>query len=252
MSSSTFIKPFPSNLPETSKSFQVSEVGYKEIILSPVEGTQDIFVSIEAEMKALVVLAGSATEKTYSRTNLKVDVAKGASCDCVVIFSGGAQLETHLEILLAGEGANAKITGIGHGEAEQQHSLQVQIHHVVPHTQGNVFFRGVYEANAKINCGGLLKILPEAQQTESYFRNDILLLDHALALSTPTLEIGANDVKASHGSTTSRLDIQQLFYLQSRGLSLRQARQLIIAGFFSPALARVPAAFCKPFQPNVA
>lgn len=248
----TFLNPFPSDLPESNKSILISADNNKEIILSPIEGTQNLTISIEAGNKALVVLAGSATKNIFSKTNLKINIAKGASCDCVTIFSGGSQLAVHFEILLAGEGANAQVTGIGHGEANQQHSFNVVLRHSTPHTQGNVFFRGVYEAKSRLGCSGLLEILPAAQQTSSYFRNDILLLDQALAQSIPTLEIRANDVKASHGSTTSRLNPEQLFYLQSRGLSTHQARQLIIAGFFSPALARVPAAFCAPFLSNTA
>ena len=78
---------------------------------------------------------------------------------------------------------------------------------------------------------GLIKVEKNAQNTNSYFRDDVLLLDDGIAESLPTLEIEANEVKASHGSTTSRINEEQLFYLQSRGISKLQARQMIIDGF---------------------
>jgi Fe-S cluster assembly protein SufD len=107
-----------------------------------------------------------------------------------------------------------------------------------PHTSGNIAIRGVYEQTSRAVFSGLIKIEKEAQQTDSYFRDDVLLLDDAIAGSLPTLEIEANDVKASHSSTTSRIHDDQLFYVQSRGISRQGAQNLIIQGF----LGKIPEA----------
>ena len=87
---------------------------------------------------------------------------------------------------------------------------------------------------------GLIKISEEAQLTDSYLtNNNILLSDEARADSVPTLEINANDVKASHGATVGNLDKDEIFYLMSRGLTKSSAEKLIINGFFAPVLKSI-------------
>jgi Fe-S cluster assembly protein SufD len=83
-------------------------------------------------------------------------------------------------------------------------------------------------------------VAPGANGTDAYQVNNNLLLDRrARADSIPGLEIEANEVRCTHGATAGQIDREQLFYLQSRGLSLAEARKLIVEGFFEPVYQRV-------------
>jgi Fe-S cluster assembly protein SufD len=87
----------------------------------------------------------------------------------------------------------------------------------------------------------MIRVHPGGQRTNAFQSNRNLLLSHdAKADSKPELEIMANDLRCTHGSAISRLDEQHLFYLQTRGLSRRQAIHMIVEGFFAEVLDRLP------------
>lgn len=94
--------------------------------------------------------------------------------------------------------------------------------------------------NSKAIFSGLIKVDPAAQNTDSFQTNrNLLLSKEAEADSLPGLEILANEVKCSHGATTSKIDEQELFYLQSRGISKTIAEKLIVLGFFEDIIGQV-------------
>src|SRR5260370_8126495 len=87
----------------------------------------------------------------------------------------------------------------------------------------------------------MIRIRPKAQQTASFLSDHTLLLsDKCRAESIPSLEIGANQVSASHGATTGKIDEEQLFYLMVRGIPREEAERIIGQGFFEPVLQRIP------------
>ncbi|MBI5354980.1 MAG: SufD family Fe-S cluster assembly protein, partial [Candidatus Aenigmarchaeota archaeon] len=120
-------------------------------------------------------------------------------------------------------------------------NVMTNAHHRVPNTSNNINVRGVLKDTSSSIYRGLIKIEKNAQQTNSYLSEHSLMIGkNALANSIPSLEIDANDVKASHGSTTGKIDEEQIFYLMSRGLSRRESERLIIEGFFIPIIEKIP------------
>ena len=118
-----------------------------------------------------------------------------------------------------------------------QRTIQV---HEAPNCTSNLLCKNVLRNEAKSIFSGLIKVSKEAQHTDAYQTNrNLLLSSEAKADSLPGLEILANEVKCSHGATTSRIDPQELFYLQSRGMSLKDAEKLIALGFLSGPLNSV-------------
>ncbi|MDP2789845.1 MAG: SufD family Fe-S cluster assembly protein [bacterium] len=218
-----------------------------EITLSPVTGKTLYKVEVAKDASLTLLLASTYADDAFRLVEVFATVGQDASFHLIDRALGGARLETQVTVALAASGASGKVTGMYHGKNQQHHACHVIMQHDVPHTHGDVCVRGVYEGRARAVFTGLIKIEPGAQQTRSYYRDDVLLLDDALAYSLPTLEIEANDVKASHGSTTSRINDEQMFYLTSRGIPAHQARNLLVAGFLTPALKRVPEALCRPF-----
>ncbi|MCA9133873.1 MAG: SufD family Fe-S cluster assembly protein, partial [Planctomycetales bacterium] len=81
---------------------------------------------------------------------------------------------------------------------------------------------------------------PGAQKTDGYQRNDNLMLsDHARADSIPGLEILADDVRCTHGSTSGKVDEELVFYAQSRGFTRKEAVRMIVTGFFQQIFDRI-------------
>ena len=94
---------------------------------------------------------------------------------------------------------------------------------------------------ARSSFEGKIYVEQEAQQTEAYqLNNNLILSEKAAAFSKPNLEIFADDVKASHGATVSKLHLDELFYLRSRGLSEQQVRDHLVRGFCRKLIQEVP------------
>ena len=103
-----------------------------------------------------------------------------------------------------------------------------------------MLFKNALLENSKSVFSGLIKVEPEAQNTDSFQTNrNLLLSPEAEADSLPGLEILANEVKCSHGATTSKIDEQELFYLQSRGMTKKQSEKLIVLGFFEEIIGQI-------------
>ena len=86
----------------------------------------------------------------------------------------------------------------------------------------------------------MIKVDRDAQKTDGYQRDDNLILsESARADSIPGLEIEADDVKCSHGATAGRVDDEQVFYAQARGLTRKEAIRMIVAGFFQQVFDRI-------------
>ncbi len=241
------LRAFPADMPHHEERLDVRAGEHREVTLSPDFGNSRYTIHVAAGGTLVLLLAATYTEDVFRFAEVTATVEQDASFHLVDRALGGARVESRVTVALTASGASGKVTGMYHGKNHEHHACHVIVHHAVPQTHGDVCVRGVYEGHARAVFTGLISIAPGAQQTRSYYRDDVLLLDSALAESLPTLEIEANDVKASHGSTTSRINDEQLFYITSRGIPAQQARNLIVAGFLTPALKRVPEALCKPY-----
>ena len=118
-----------------------------------------------------------------------------------------------------------------------QRTLQL---HQAPNTKSDLLYKNALLESAKTIFSGLIIVDPDAQKTDAYQSNrNLVLSDNAEANSLPGLEIHANDVRCTHGATTSRIDAEQAFYLESRGLTPAAARDLLVFGFFEEVLNRL-------------
>ncbi|MFH1207106.1 MAG: SufD family Fe-S cluster assembly protein [Patescibacteria group bacterium] len=207
----------------------------------------DFTVTVAAGVQLDVVWLGNNLKKSVCPA-IHFMLREKARLRLALSVSRSHEASVRSSIKLIGSGAEAYVSGLFHGFGHDRHILDVAVHHQASNTKGDILIRGVYEDTAYGRFSGLLKIHPGANQTNSYFVDNVLLLDRGMATSIPTLEILANDVRATHGSTTSRVNDDQLFYLKSRGLSTHQAVQHIIRGFFQPILARLPANAEKLFS----
>jgi Fe-S cluster assembly protein SufD len=164
--------------------------------------------------------------------------------DSVVVWEtgqlGGRLTKTYVDSVLKGNGSSADFNGVYFMGDNQHVDLDTLTHHIGLSTGGDLLLKGALRDNARAVFQGMIKIDPNGQQTNSYLKNENLLLsDHARADSIPSLEIDANDVRASHGATISRVDEEYIFYLQSRGIPRSTAVRMIVEGFFSSVFDRM-------------
>jgi Fe-S cluster assembly protein SufD len=114
------------------------------------------------------------------------------------------------------------------------------VDHTVPNCESNELYKGVIDDNSTAVFNGKVFVRQDAQKINAFQSNSNILLSNAAAVnSKPELEIYADDVKCSHGSTTGQLDEEAIFYLRSRGLSEKKARQLMVSAFIDDVLNKV-------------
>jgi Fe-S cluster assembly protein SufD len=154
---------------------------------------------------------------------------------------GGRLAKLNLDTELRGPGANAEMLGMYFASGKELLDFHTLQDHQAPHAGSDLLFKGVLKDEARTVFSGLIRVHEGAQKTDAYQKNNNLILSpHARADSIPNLEIGANDVRCSHGATAGRVAEDQLFYLMSRGLTRRAAERLIVTGFLVPLIERVP------------
>jgi len=125
------------------------------------------------------------------------------------------------------------------GQEFDQRTLQI---HQAPNTKSDLLYKNALRGTAKTIFSGLIVVDPDAQKTDAYQSNrNLMLSDEAEANSLPGLEIQANDVRCTHGATSSRIDPEQEFYLQARGIAKAAADELLTFGFFEEVLNRLSA-----------
>ena len=153
---------------------------------------------------------------------------------------GGAQSRIESNGIIAGEGASFNNFSLSLGRGEQLFDQRTIQHHKSPNGKSNLLFKNALLDESKSIFSGLIKVDQDAKNTDAYQTNrNLLLSDNAEADSLPGLEILANEVKCSHGATTSKIDEQELFYLLSRGIPRKTAEKLVVLGFFDEIIREV-------------
>jgi len=153
---------------------------------------------------------------------------------------GGKLVRNDLNIKVDGQNCDTHLNGIYHLNGKQHVDNHTVVDHTTPNCESNENYKGIVNDNATAVFNGKVFVRREAQKTNAFQSNqNLLITDDATAYSKPELEIYADDVKCSHGSTTGQLDEEALFYLQSRGLSTTTAQKLLITAFTQEALELV-------------
>ena len=144
------------------------------------------------------------------------------------------------DVALAGHHADAQVNGVMFTEGRQHLVYNTLQHHEAPSCKSDLLYKGALQDRSRLVWRGMIKVDKAAQKTDGYQRNDNLMLSNeARADSIPGLEIEADDVRCTHGATSGRVDAEQLFYAQARGLSADEAARLVVAGFFQQVFDRI-------------
>ncbi len=173
---------------------------------------------------------------------IRSSTEKDATINSLVVSLGSQLSRTNVEAGLAATGSDSEMLGLYFADSSQvidHHTLQ---DHLSPNAHSDLLYKGALRDESLTVFSGLIRVEPGAQKTDAYQtnRNVILGTDDAFAVSLPNLEIMADDVKCSHGSTTGQVDETELFYLMSRGIPRREAEKLVVFGFFGEVTSRIP------------
>jgi Fe-S cluster assembly protein SufD len=156
-------------------------------------------------------------------------------------FAIGASLSrTNVYTELRGEGCGATLNGLYLGDDRQHIDHQTRIEHVAPNCYSRELYKGILDGASHGVFNGKVYVHPAAQKTDGKQTNNTLLLSERAQIDTkPQLEIFADDVKCTHGATVGRLDETSLFYMKSRGINARTARELLTYAFAADVLETI-------------
>ncbi|MGE5141857.1 MAG: Fe-S cluster assembly protein SufD [Acidobacteriota bacterium] len=227
-----------------------------------------IVVEREAQAKIVEAYEGEAKGASFTNSVTEVVLEEGAQLDLCreqregtesnhvaashfrqasdsrLVFTTvalGAGLVRHdIHGVLDGSGAYLIMNGLSVLGGHQHVDHHTTIEHAQPHCESHEYFNGVFDDESHGVFNGRIIVRPGAQRTDSkQTNNNLLLSQSARADSQPQLEIYADDVKCTHGSTVGPLDPIALFYLRSRGLGAEEARGLVTYGFGAEILDRI-------------
>ena len=154
--------------------------------------------------------------------------------------ANGAVVRNEAVIWLNGKGGSAHIAGAAMGDGAFHHDDTVFINHAAPDCESRQVYKKVLRNGAAGVFQGKILVDQVAQLTDGYQISQALLLDESSQfLAKPELEIYADDVKCSHGSTSGEIDPDQLFYLRARGVSEAEAQGLLVLAFLAEALDEI-------------
>ena len=145
-----------------------------------------------------------------------------------------------MEISVQGVNAESNLNGVYIVREQQFIDNHTIIDHQVPHCLSNELYKGVIFDKATAVFNGKVFVRKDAQKINAFQSNaNILMSEDATVNAKPELEIYADDVKCSHGSTTGQLDEEAIFYLKSRGISDSGARNLLVSAFVGQVLEKI-------------
>ena len=166
---------------------------------------------------------------------------KDGSTTWVLADLGSKVMISNIGVDLLGDGTAGELVGVFFTDHDQRYAIKTLSHHNALNTNAETLVHGVLTGASRVEFDGMIRIEPGAQYTASFLSDHTLLLSNECrAESMPGLEIGANEVSASHGATTGKIDEEQLFYLMVRGIAREEAERIIVQGFFEPVLQRIP------------
>lgn len=194
------------------------------------------------------LVAGENSKLTYVRTQNLSEKARSIQINSTVAAAGSDAKSFALNVgcewtrsehlsRMTGSGANSDMLAVCIPEEAQEMDMRTYQLHEQPHTTSNLLYKNALYDKARTVFAGLIMVEDGAHFTDAYQTcRNLMLSNDAEANSMPGLEINADQVKCSHGSTSGPITDEELFYLLTRGIGERSARQLVTFGFVKEAV----------------
>ena len=178
---------------------------------------------------------GRVQNQDHTSAHLGYDHAithRDAHFEFCALNLGSKISRSNIDVSIKEEGAHATVNGIYITNEERQADTYSHIHHHAAHTTSTQLYKGILSDESKGIFTGRIHVHKDSQLINSEQLNRVLLLSpKAHSHSQPQLEIFADDVKCSHGSTTGQLSPEEVFYLQTRGIDAKKSSEMIARGF---------------------
>ena len=202
-------------------------------------GVNDLVVEDGAKLDYIAVQQWSlATTALHLNSTT---VGRDASCLGMNVNLGGKFVRNENYSRMVAGGARSDMLSVNIAAGDQMIDQRTFQDHAEPRATSDLLYHNALTDKARTIFSGVIRVEHGAHQTDAYQKvRNIVLSDEAEANSMPGLEIEADDVRCTHGATTSQVDDSELFYLQARGIRPDAARQLLVMGFFNTVLERLP------------
>ena len=169
-----------------------------------------------------------------------IDIDHNGLAETFILSTGSKFIKNEINCNLNDQYSSAFINGIINLKNDQHHEIKTNINHLAENTKSYQLIKSVLNDNSKGVYQGKIFVNSKAQKTDGYQLSKALLLNENTEFDAkPELEIYADDVKCSHGSTSGNLDEYLIFYLMSRGLNYKQSRELLINGFLLDVVEKI-------------
>ena len=174
----------------------------------------------------------------YSYNNINLDTNSVA--ENFILSLGSSFIKNEINCNLNGKYSSAFVNGIFNLDNNKNHEIRTSINHLNENTKSYQLIKSVLGENTKSAYQGKIFVKSNAQKTDEYqLSKAILLSDNSEFNAKPELEIYADDVKCSHGSASGSLNQDSIFYLMSRGLNYKEAKELLINGFLLDVVEKI-------------
>ena len=174
----------------------------------------------------------------YSKT--KIELYKNSISENFIISSGSECSKNDIECDLKEKFSSAFVNGIINLDVSKQHEIRSKINHLSENTKSYQLIKCALKDKSKAVYQGKIFVDNVAQKTDGYQLSKAILLNEGTEFNgKPELEIYADDVKCSHGSSSGNLDENKIFYLMTRGLSKNEAKKILLDGFFLEVIEKI-------------
>ncbi|MEQ8847803.1 Fe-S cluster assembly protein SufD [Botrimarina sp.] len=178
--------------------------------------------------------------RTWHFAHQRAEVEREGQLQWTIGALGARLAKVNQRVALCGPDAEAQVNGVMFTEGKQHLSYNTHQHHEAPYCRSDLLYKAALQDHSRTVWRGMIKVDEAGQRTDAYQRNDNLMLStDARADSIPGLEIEADDVRCTHGSTSGRVDDQMIYYAMSRGYTRQEAVRMIVAGFFQQVFDRI-------------
>jgi Fe-S cluster assembly protein SufD len=177
------------------------------------------------------------TDTAYHMASMSIQLERNSTFRSRAVTLGGKLVRNDIMAVLGGEGAHVALDGCYLVDGDRLVDNHTTIDHATPHCTSHELYKGILDGKSRAVFNGRIIVREDAQKTDAKQTNRALLLsDDAQVNSNPQLEIFADDVKCTHGAAIGQLDDEALFYLRARGLTERDARDMLIHAYAGEVL----------------
>ncbi len=233
---------FPHSLIVTGKSSKVRVIeifrSYDEVTPSFAIAYKDLYAGQNSSLDHILIQDLNEVSRFLSIQH--TETSKDARSKSFILNTGAAWARAETMSRLEGAGSHSDMLSVSIPDHEQEYDQRTFQHHASPNTYSDLLYKNTLYGHSKTVFSGLIFVDEKAHHTDAYQTcRNLFMSDDCEANSMPGLEINADQVKCSHGSTSAQIADEEIFYLQARGIPADEARQLIARGYSIEAISRM-------------